>query len=54
VFRRAGRAARLGDVVQFRWEAVPRDGGEPIGSGLEILVLDDDGRIRLDYQFVES
>ena len=54
VFRRLGRAARLRDVVEFRWEAAPRDGGEAIGSGLEILVLDEDGRIRLDYQFVES
>ncbi len=32
---------------------VPRDGGEAAGSGLQILVLADDGRIRTDYQFID-
>jgi hypothetical protein len=27
--------------------------GEVVAVGLEILVLDDDGRIRIDYQFIE-
>jgi hypothetical protein len=30
------------------------DGGCATGVGLEILVLDDDGRIRIDYQFIEQ
>jgi hypothetical protein len=33
---------------------VPADGGPPAGGGLEILVLDDDGRIRIDYMFPGS
>jgi hypothetical protein len=28
--------------------------GEVAGVGLELLVLDADGRIRSDYQFIES
>jgi hypothetical protein len=33
---------------------VPTGGGEPAGAGLEILVLDEDGRINTDYQFIEG
>jgi hypothetical protein len=53
-FRPLGDAARLRDIVKLRWEMVPRNGGEVAATGLQILVLDDDGRIRLDYQFIES
>jgi len=52
-FRLRGGAARLGDVVKFNWEMVSPD-GEVVGVGLEFLVLDADGRIRLDYQFIEK
>jgi hypothetical protein len=45
---------RLHDVVKFNWEMVPRGGGAVAGVGLEVLVLDDDGRIRIDYQFIEQ
>jgi hypothetical protein len=52
-FRLKGAAARVGDVVKFAWEMAPRDGGETAGSGVQILVLADDGRIRGDYQFID-
>jgi hypothetical protein len=54
VSRPRANAARLGNVVKFNWEMVPISGGEPVGVGLEILVLDDDGRIRMDYMFIEA
>jgi hypothetical protein len=54
VFRPAGDAARLRDMVKLRWEMVPRAGGDVVATGLQILLLDPDGRIRLDYQFIES
>lgn len=54
VFRSRGDAERLHDVVKFRWEMVPRDGGDVAGVGLEILVLGADGRIVSDYQFIEG
>ncbi len=46
-------AQRLKNVVTFQWEMVPA--GEPdtaAAVGLEVLVLEDDGRVRTDYQFV--
>src|SRR5262245_35155125 len=52
-FRRRDNVDRVADVVKFNWEAVSAD-GEVAGVGLTILVLAPDGRIRLDYQFVES
>jgi hypothetical protein len=52
-FRRRDNVARLGDVVKFNWEMVSKS-GEIAGVGLEFLVLDPDGRIRSDYQFIES
>jgi hypothetical protein len=27
--------------------------GDPAGGGLEFVIVDADGRIRLDYQFIE-
>jgi hypothetical protein len=53
-FRPFGTAQRLEDIVKLRWEMVPVAGGEPAGIGLDILILDDDGRIMTDYQFIES
>jgi hypothetical protein len=33
---------------------VPDAAGEVAATGLEILVLDEDGRISTDYQFIEG
>jgi hypothetical protein len=53
-FRSRDNADRLGEVVKFNWEMIPTGGGEVAGAGLEILVLDADGRITTDYQFIEG
>ena len=53
-FRSRDNADRLGDVVKFNWEMIPANGGEVAGVGLEVLVLDKDGRITTDYQFIEG
>ena len=52
-FRRRDNVDRIADVVKFNWEAVSAD-GEVAGVGLPVLVLAPNGRIRLDYQFIES
>jgi hypothetical protein len=52
-FRAKDDAVRLGDVVKFKWEMVSSN-GEVAGVGLEFAVLDADGRIRRDYQFIEG
>jgi len=53
VFRPRDNTARLDDVVKFNWEMVRSSDGTVAAVGLEILVLDDDGRIRIDHQFIE-
>jgi hypothetical protein len=53
-FRARANAARLDDVVKFNWEMVPAEGGEVAAVGLDVLILAPDGRIRVDYQFIES
>lgn len=52
-FRSRQDATRLGDIVKFRWEMVSAS-GEVAGIGLEFLVLAADGKIRTDYQFIET
>jgi hypothetical protein len=52
-FKKQDNADRLGNIVKFNWEMVPSSGGEVAGAGLEILVLDEDGRIKTDYQFID-
>lgn len=52
-FRLAGEPKRVGDAVRFSWEMVSTD-GSVAGVGLEFALLAADGRIRLDYQFIES
>jgi hypothetical protein len=51
--RSRDNADRLGNVVKFNWE-MASSGGEVAGAGLEILLLDEDGRIKTDYQFIEG
>lgn len=52
-FRRAGEPKRVADAVRFAWEMVAAD-GTVAATGLEFALLAADGRIRLDYQFIES
>jgi hypothetical protein len=53
-FRRRDDAQRLRDVVKFTWEMTATADGSVAGAGLEFLVVDADGRIRSDYQFIEG
>jgi len=53
-FAAAGEPARLlPHVVSLPWEMVTVAGGEHAGGGVTVVELDGDGRIRLDYQFIE-
>ena len=38
-------------MVKFGWEMVPAAGGKPEATGVNVFILDDDGRIRVDYMF---
>ena len=50
-FRAAKDARRLHDVVTFHWEMLRTEGGEVVATGFEFLIVDPQGRIRIDYQF---
>jgi hypothetical protein len=43
----------LKGLVTFAWEMVSTADGTHAGGGVEVLDLDDDGKIRRDYQFIE-
>jgi hypothetical protein len=52
---RAAPTARLrGDVLTFRWEMLLADSETVLASGLEFLIVDDDGRILIDHPFVPA
>jgi hypothetical protein len=51
VFRPAGDVKGHHNSILFSWEMVPASGGEVATTGTIFLLLSDDGRIELDYQF---
>jgi hypothetical protein len=51
VFKSRNNVDAHHDVVKFGWQMVPVGGGEPAATGVDVLILDDDGRIRVDYMF---
>ena len=51
VFRLSSDVKAHHDAVMFTWEMVPASGGEVAAVGTIFLLLNDDGRIRSDYQF---
>ena len=54
VFRSAKNVETHHGGVRFNWEMVPAAGGAVAAVGFDFLVLDGDGRIRLDYQFLDQ
>lgn len=51
-FRAVADALALRNVVTFHWQMVPHGEEEVLATGREVLILDDQGRILTDYQFV--
>jgi hypothetical protein len=51
-FRAVKDARTLHNAVTFHWEMLPSDRDEVLATGLEFLLLDAEGRIRIDYQFI--
>ena len=41
-------------AIRFTWEMITTADGKVDSIGTQFLILDDDGRIRLDYQFIEK
>jgi len=53
MFRPSGSADTHNNLVKFPWEMLPRSGGPVQARGLDVFVLQEDGRIRSLYQFSE-
>jgi hypothetical protein len=51
-FRAVSGARALRDCVTFFWEMLPKESETVVATGLDFLLLDGDGRILTDYQFV--
>ena len=54
VFRSAKNATGHHGAVRFNWEMVPIGGGDVAAVGFDFVLLNEEGRICLDYQFVDS
>jgi hypothetical protein len=52
-FELAGGVEQLRDMVKFNWRMVPNSGRAVAATGLIVLLLADDGRARIDYQFID-
>jgi hypothetical protein len=52
-FEVAGPVEPLRDMVKFNWRMVPQGGGAVAATGLIVCLLAEDGRIRIDYQFID-
>lgn len=52
-FRSVGNANGFGNVVRFNWDMVLAGSTQPAAIGFDFLVLDADGRIAVDYQFID-
>jgi hypothetical protein len=52
-FEVAGGVEQLRDLIKFNWRMVPQGGGAIAATGSIVALLADDGRIRIDYQFVD-
>jgi len=53
VFKSANNADGHHNAVKFNWRMMPAGGGDTAAVGFDFFVLDEDGRIQSDYQFIE-
>lgn len=49
-----GEASGHHDAVRFQWAMRRKQDGATLSIGSDLLLIDASGRIRLDYQFIES
>lgn len=53
LFKFVGSAIGLHNSVKFNWVMLPKAGGDAVAAGLNIVVLNDDGDILVDYMYNE-
>jgi hypothetical protein len=54
VFRAQRQAASHHNAVKIDWQMIFRETGDVASTGTEFIVLDCDGKIRDDYQFLDA
>ncbi|MET9595089.1 nuclear transport factor 2 family protein [Streptomyces sp. NPDC006516] len=54
VFRAVENANGHHDAVRFNWEMLHLASGEVRGVGFDFIVLDKEGRIKSDHQFIDG
>src|SRR5262245_37282590 len=54
VYKSMNKTESHHNVVKFHWIMVPAAGCEAAAAGVNFVILDDDGRIRCDYQFTDA
>ena len=52
-FKFAGAAASLHDSAKFNWVMLPKAGGDPVSAGLNLVLLNAEGCIVVDYMYNE-
>jgi hypothetical protein len=53
VFRAVGDPDVHHEAMRIRWEMAPAAGGPAVSGGVQFLILDAEGRVRYDYQFID-
>lgn len=53
IFKVAGQGAAHHNCAKFNWEMVTVNEGKVEGLGSVFIILNEDGRIRFDYQFTD-
>lgn len=53
LFRAVGDGEIHHDGMRIRWEMGPADGGPAVSGGVQFLILDAQGLVRYDYQFID-
>lgn len=53
VFRARPNRGRLEEIVLVSWEMIATASGDTVGGGTDVLLLDVDERILVDYQLID-
>jgi hypothetical protein len=51
-FRAVRNAQALRNVITFNWDMLSPEGDKVLTVGLQFLIVDENGRILIDYQFI--
>jgi uncharacterized protein len=53
LFKFVGTVAGLHNSVKFNWVMMPKAGGDAVSAGLNVVLLNEEGHILVDYMYNE-